>query len=320
MSLLELTVALVALASLTAPHLVSLRHASPPAAITVWLLALLVRAVVAVSLATLALIGLSDVGVVRALLDWCWHELLPDVPSQMGFGEHPIAHAVVAVPALVLGASLLWLGVRFVRADLALRRRLAGAIGRGPLGSTIVSDDRIVFAVTSVGRGRVIVSDRALGELDEDELAAGLTHELAHLRRRHRPLLLVGSVLEAVARPLPGTRTAERELRFHIERDADRYTVRTLHDPLSLASAICKAAGAPGTGLAGLGGRGRVTQRLEELLEGSPTPRRSQRAAGAMAAILVAVLVAAGLALPQWSFGNGTPPTGDDHHGCSHTS
>jgi hypothetical protein len=54
-----------------------------------------------------------------------------------------------------------------------------------------------------------------------------------------------------VARAIPGIRTGERELRFHIQRDADQYAVRTLHDPLSLASAICKAAGAPGIGLAG---------------------------------------------------------------------
>jgi hypothetical protein len=319
MRLLELTVALVALVALTAPHLVGLRRASPPAAITVWLLALVVRAVAAVSLAALALIGLSDVGVVRALLDWCWHEVLPDLPSQLGFGEHPVAHAVVAVPALVLATSLLWVGVRLVRGGLALRRKLAGALGPGPLGSTVVPDDRIVVAVSSVGRGRVIVSDRALGELDKDELAAGLVHELAHLRRRHRPLLLAGSLLAAMARPLPGTRTAERELRFHIERDADQYTVRTLDDPLSLASAICKAAGALGTGLAGLGGPGRVTQRLEELLDASPTPRRSERGAWVTAAGLLAVLVALGLSAPAWSLEGGPPPA-EGHHACSHTS
>jgi hypothetical protein len=184
MSALEPTVALVALAALVAPHLVPLRRAAPPAAITVWLLALALRAVAAVGLATLALVGLADVAPVRALLDWCWHEVLPDLPSQLGFAEHPVAHAVVAVPALALAVSLLWLALRLARGGLALRRKLAGAIGPGPLGSTVVQDERVVVAVTSVGRGRVIVSDRALGELDRGELTAGLVNELAHLRRR----------------------------------------------------------------------------------------------------------------------------------------
>lgn len=320
MSALEPTVALVALAALIAPHFVPLRHAAPPAAITVWLLVLVVRAVAAVALATLALIGLSDVGVIRALLDWCWHEVLPNVPAHLGFDEHPVAHAVVAVPAAALGGSLLWLAIRLARAAISVRRELAQAIGPGPLGSTVVPDDRVVVAVTSFGRGRVIVSDRALGELDEDELAAGLVHELAHLRRRHRPLLLAGSVLAAMARPLPGTRTAERELRFHIERDADQYTVRTLHDPLSLASAICKTAGAPGIGLAGLGGRGPVTQRLEELLDGPPSGDCSGRAAWGMAAGLLAVLVVIGLSAPEFSLGKGGQAGTDGHHACSHTS
>jgi Zn-dependent protease with chaperone function len=321
MSAHEPTVALVALVALIAPHLVPLRMAAPPAAITVWLLALTLRAVTAVGIATLALIGLADIAPLKALLDWCWHEVLPDIPNELGFAEHPVSHAVVAIPAAALGASLLWLALRLARGGLALRRRLAGAIGPGPLGSTVVADERVVVAVTSVGRGRVIISDRALGELDKGELTAGLVHELAHLRRRHRPLLLAGSLLGALGRPLPGTRAAESELRFHIERDADQFTVRELQDPLSLASAICKVAGAPGAGLAGLGGRGRVTQRLEELLDGPvPGHRNSERAAWVTAAGLLAVLVTLGLSAPAWSLGVGNQAPADDHHACSHTS
>jgi hypothetical protein len=110
-------------------------------------------------------------------------------------------------------------------------------------------------------------------------------------------------------------------LRFHIERDADQATVRELQDPLSLASAICKVAGAPGAGLAGLGGRGRVTQRLEELLDGPVPPRaRSERAAWALAAALLAVLITLGLTAPAWSLGTGKTAASEEHHACSHTS
>jgi hypothetical protein len=318
--LLEATVALAVLVALAAPHLLGLRRAEPTAAIAVWLLALTLRAVAALGLATLALIGLSDVGLVKALLDWCWHEVLPDIPSQLGFGEHPVAHAVVAVPAVALAASLLWLGLRLAHGRVAVRRKLASAIGPGPLGSTVVSDERVLVAVTSVGRGRVIVSDHALDELDRGELTAGLVHELAHLRRRHRPLLIFAAALAALARPLPGTGAAERELRFHIERDADRYTVRALDDPLALASAICKAAGVRESGLAGLAGGGLVTQRLEELLDGPAGGRRGAGRAWLAAAGLAAVIVTLALSAPAWSLAPATSAATEDSHACSHTS
>ena len=325
MSALEPALVLVVLAALTTPHLAGLRRVGPPAAITVWLLALALRAVAAVGLATLALIGLADVGVVKALLAWCWHEVLPDVPSQLGFAEHPVAHAVVAVPAVALAASLVWLGLGLARGRLAVRRKLSAAIGPGPLGSTIVPDKRVVVAVTSVGRGRVIVSDQALDKLDSGELAAGLVHELAHLRRRHRPLLIVGAVLGALGRPLPGTRAAERELRFHIERDADRYTVRALDDPLALASAICKVvrSAAPATrGLAAFGvhGAGETRTRLDCLLGGGRR-RGSARLEGvvlALALVLPVVIAVALAGFGHWLAGAAPPAALAAALSCAH--
>ena len=59
-----------------------------------------------------------------------------------------------------------------------------------------------------------------------------------------------------------------RQLRFHIERDADRSAVRERADRLALASAICKAATGATTraGMAALGGDG-TAARVRELLQ-----------------------------------------------------
>jgi hypothetical protein len=312
--------AIVALAML-APHLVPLHRAAPPVGIAVWMLVLALRAVATAALATLALVSLAEVPLVESALAWCWHALLPDLPAALGLNEHPISHAAVALPATAVAASLVWLAAGVVRGLIRLRRLLRHALGSGPLGSTVVRDDRVVLAVTGVGRGRVIVSDRALGELDESELAAGLTHEFAHLRRRHRPLLVAAALLTAVGRPLPGTWAAERQLRFHLERDADEYTLRALHDPLALASAICKAAGvAPSGAIAALGGGGRVVLRLEELLDGDRGRSAAvERTGWAMVAVIVCVVVALVVSAPAWALGG----HGDRHaygaHACEHT-
>ena len=71
-----------------------------------------------------------------------------------------------------------------------------------------------------------------------------------------------------LGRPLPGTAHAVRQLRFHIERDADRSAVRERADRLALASAICKAATGATTraGMAALGGDG-TAARVRELLQ-----------------------------------------------------
>jgi Zn-dependent protease with chaperone function len=317
-TLVPATVAAAAVA-LAAPHLVPLRHARPLPAIAVWLSALALRALLAIAIATAAMAALTTLEPLRAALDWCWHEVLPDLPAALGFAEHPVTHAAVTVPLLALVTSLLCWFVRWALAWLELRRQLSAALGPGPLGSTVVHDDRVLLAVTGCGRARVIVSDRALGELDEEELRAGLIHEHAHILRRHRPILLAGAALAALARPLPGTAAALRELRLQVERDADQYTVRTTRDPLALASAICKAAVVPERGaIASLGGQGRVRSRLIELLEGPPAAGRALRVGSWTLVVgLVCVSVALLASAPAWALNpEGVEPVHD--HGCNH--
>lgn len=112
----------------------------------------------------------------------------------------------------------------------------------------------------------LLVSDAALRAMDRDELRASFAHEIGHVRRRHRPLILGASLLAAVGRFLPGTQAAERELLFNLERDADEFAVRATNDPLALASAICKAAAGRAINYAAaLQGRGGMATRLSYL-------------------------------------------------------
>ena len=106
-----------------------------------------------------------------------------------------------------------------------------------------------------------------------DELAAGLDHERGHIARRHRFVLLFAELCRAPARLVPGTRHAVREVRFHLERDADRWALARRHDPYALAGAICKAGHGQvqqNVRVAALAG-GDVGRRLDELLTSRPS-------------------------------------------------
>ena len=319
--MLEIAVAAIVPAAVVAPHLVPLHRVSPSTAACVWLLALALRALAAIGGAIFFLIYMPQTGAFEALADWCLHEVLPILTTHLGLSGHPLAHAASVLPGLALALSVLWLLFGIGRAWVALHRMLTRAVGEGPHGSTVVRDERVLVGVTGVGKGRVLVSERALGAMDCHELEASLAHERGHINRRHRPLLLLGSFLGALARPLPGSRTAERELSFSLERDADEYALRRACDPLALASAICKAAVSTSPALAALGGRGSVSLRVEHLLAGAPTHRAAllERGSQLLAATLAALVLSLAATLPAWAVaapgvGNGATPSEGCHH------
>jgi len=303
--MLEVALALVLLAGLATPHFQDLRRVSPRAAAAIWLLALALRALVSIGAAVFFFVFVPRTSLYDAVAQWCWHEALPVVSEILGFSGHALPHAAVILPAIALALSLLWLALGLLRGWLAVRRLIARALGEGPLGSTVVPDDRVVLAAAGLGRKRILVSAGALGALDERELAASLAHESGHLSRGHRPLMILGMALGALARPVPGTRAAERRLAFHLERDADEYAVRMTRDPLALASAICKAATCLSPVLVTLGGRGSTTSRVESLLERDgdhpeTPPRGPVVALATLLTVLVLSLVAT---LLVWGLG-----------------
>ena len=298
---LEAAIALSVPALVALPHVLPLHRVKPWLAALVWIFTLTLRALVAIGGAVFVLVYLPQTGLYDAVAHWCWHEALPLVTSHLS--GHPLIHAAIVLPGLALAASVLWLLFGLMRAWLALRAKLRHAVGEGPLGSTIIEDDDIVVGVAGLGRSKIVVSDVALDAMDSAELEASLCHELGHIRRRHRPLLLLALVLSALGRLLPGTAAAERALRFHLERDADDYAVAHTRDPLALASAICKAAaGRAVAGATALGGSGCVAMRLDYLEgEGQRADRTLERGVRVLAVTLA--LTCAGLftTLPSWA-------------------
>jgi Zn-dependent protease with chaperone function len=299
--LAEAGIAAALVAAIAAPHAVPLQRVAPLLAAAVWINALLLRAAVALGGALFVLLYLPQSALFEAIARWCWHEVVPLLAMHLGLSGQPLAHAAHALPTLALAASLMWLIVGLATAWVGLRRQLRGALGDGPGGSTVIADDQVVVALTGLGRPRIVLSAAALSAMDAEELRASMAHELGHLQRRHRPMLLTALLLSALARPLPWTRAATRELAFHLERDADEFAVRETRDPLSLASAICKAAQSQAPALTALGGSGRLGSRLEILVDGGPARSAvAERIAAAVATLLAVVTLAVAATIPAW--------------------
>jgi Zn-dependent protease with chaperone function len=319
---LEAALGLTLTAAIAVPHLLDLERVTPIWAAAVWLATLALRALLAAAGAIFLFVHLPQIGLLDALTHWCLHQVMPLLTTELGVSEHPVAHAAGLLPAAVLAGSLTWLAFALTRSWVALARMLRRAVGEGPAGSTVVHDPGLLVAATRVGRGRIVVSDAALHAMDEEELEASLAHEIGHLRRRHRPILLAASVLAALARVVPGTQTVRRELHFHLERDADEYAVSRTSDPLALASAICKAATAAPRGLIALAGRGQARLRVRYLVDDQPSRagRGLELAARALAVSLAALALGVAVTLPVLALGHASAVArpADCHHQHEH--
>lgn len=308
----ELAVVVLLLA-VALPHALPLERVNPAVAAVVWLAVLGLRAVLVLGIVLAALLLLPATPLFERVADGSLHMIGEPVHTDLS-GE-PVAHfAALAPPALLALSLLVFLG-GVTRGALLLRRELVRrSLGRGPGGSLVVADRGMLVAVPGLGCRRIVLSDRALAELDGAELAACLAHERGHLRHGHRAAGLVGNLLVVLGRPLPGGRAALRGLLLSLERDADEYAVARTGDPLALASAICKVAGGSARrgvrGLAfGLDGCGGTPARLDGLMAGGRQRGSAplERAVLVAAVLLSALLVGAAVGLALW-LADAAPP------------
>lgn len=294
-----LAMAGLAAALVTLPHIA--RRSRRPAATSLVLLtvALGVRASGVMLLATYLVFALPTTPAFAALTDWCWEVAVPVLAAHVGLLGHQVGDVLSLTPFLVLCGSALWVCLRIARGARTVRQLLSWSmVGPGPGGTLILGGRGVMLGAAGMRRPRVIVSAGALAALDDDELAAAIAHERAHIRRGHRFVAAFTELCGAVARPLPGTQTIVAEVHRQVERDADASAVNQRHDRAALASAICKSAlsHAATPALALLTGSG-ASDRVEELLRGPlPTGRPSDHilrtAALAGAVLLVALTIA----------------------------
>jgi Zn-dependent protease with chaperone function len=139
-------------------------------------------------------------------------------------------------------------------------------------------------------RQLVVLTTGALAALDEDQLAAVLAHERAHLRGRHDLVLTASAALLRAFPPVPAFRNAHRELTRLVEMLADDVAARR-NDRLTIATALVRLAEASAP-VAALGAGGSTSLARVRRLVAPAHPL------GATRSVLTALATAALLATP----------------------
>jgi hypothetical protein len=153
----------------------------------------------------------------EAVADLCEHLL-----GELAPGGTPLGMAA-AMTALLLAVGT---GRSLLRARQSRRvLRVEPEIGwhRELLGHDLVvlpSEELVAFSA-GVHPPQVVVSQRLVDLLADDELAAVLRHELTHIRHRHDRYLLLARVVEQGLGLLPLVRRSTGALRCALERWAD---------------------------------------------------------------------------------------------------
>jgi Zn-dependent protease with chaperone function len=220
-------------------------------------------------------------------------------------GSRSTASYVVAVVALlvtltVLGRLLLTghlVGTR-LRALRRRHRELVDVLSadESPLGARVlpVAEAPMAWCLPGVRRSRIVLTEAAVERLREDELAAVLAHERAHLRARHDLVLEAFTVLHRAFPRVLSSRRALDEVRLLVEVLADR-SARQRVGARPLVSALSRlvgeglpeaALGAAGTGVSTEAGTGTLRARLDVLLDEESHPVQ----AGVLYALAIAVL------------------------------
>lgn len=193
--------------------------------------------------------GLAPWG--RALLPAGWALLSGRPAGDPVRGDHWIALTLAGVLAVELVGVLLLSWVRTTRT----RRRHRALLELVVEPSAALPDTRLLEHPAPVAfcipgaRPLLVLSSGIVAELDDDQLAAVVAHERAHLKEHHHLLLLPFVAWEAALPVLPAAGRAHAAVRELVEMRADDVALASLTGPgarRTLARAIVAAAGGAG--------------------------------------------------------------------------
>jgi Zn-dependent protease with chaperone function len=210
-----------------------------------------------------------------------------------------IVYVIVFAVTLVIGARLTY---AVVQVAIATRRRRAhhrmvvDLVGKSQGTHLRILDVEQPLAYCLPGvRSRVVVSAGALNTLADNEMAAILTHERAHLRARHDLVLEMFTAVHAAFPRFVRSAHALHAVRLLIELLADDAAVRAAGPtPLARALVACASGHTPSGALA-VGGPTTVLR--VRRLGGQPNSR-ALAAAAYLAAAAVVVVPTVALAVP----------------------
>ncbi len=208
---------------------------------------------------------------------------------------------VLTLTALVL-VRLCWSVWRVARDTRERRRRhrelldvLATTDGTSPGMRILLERTPVAYCVPALRNSRVVVSSGTIDELEDDELAAVMAHERAHVRYRHDLVVEAFTALRYAFPMVPRGDAPLRQSRVLIEMLADD-RARHEHGTVPLARALVKLADQR-TPAGALGVDSAAALRLERLAQ-RQRPHAAEAALAYVLAIGVLVVPTVSLAVP----------------------
>lgn len=259
--------------------------------------------------------GLSIIGalLVHGLAPWghslpeaVWSVLTGDSAADPVRGDHWVTLTLAGVLAAELIGVLVLSWARITRTRRRHRALLELVVQPASQPDTRLLEHPAPVAFCIPGaRPLLVLSSGMVAELDEEQLAAVVAHERAHLAEHHHLLLLPFVAWKAALPVLPAAERAYDAVRDLVEMRADDVALRSLPATTprrTLAEAIVAAAGGPGGGVvpsgalavSGAGVRARVVRLLEPA---DPLPPAARWTA-LTCAVLLLLLPTALLLLP----------------------
>ncbi|NUR86773.1 MAG: M56 family metallopeptidase [Nonomuraea sp.] len=209
-----------------------------------------------------------------------------DLPHQVALAAGLAMLAVLVVVTIAAGAQAL----RARRRHRMLLRLISHDDPVVPGVKVLDHPRAAAYAVPGL-RSQVVVSEGALKLLSEDELAAVLAHEAAHVRERHDLVLLPFAALRKTLPWLRVVREAQEQVELLIEMAADD-RARRYCSPRRLATALLRfgTAGAMPTpsGMIGVHAHN-VMARVDRLVKPGPDLSRKLRYGLALLAVTLVV-------------------------------
>lgn len=200
---------------------------------------------------------------------------------------HPRPRSTLLEVAILLIAAVASIGVlvrllvnghnvgRRIRAARAEHRQLVDLVGRHEGDHTrVLPSHRLSAYCVPGGRSRLVLTEAAFTALPDDQLAAVVAHEEAHLRERHDLVLEFFTVLHTATPTLLRTDAALREVALLVEVLADR-AAREQVGEVALGRAIvslAEATGEPDLTPGASAGAGAAATRIRLLAADDPTP------------------------------------------------
>ncbi|MGH2598941.1 MAG: M56 family metallopeptidase [Dehalococcoidia bacterium] len=226
-----------------------------------------------------------------ALLEACTMALRTQYATPVG-AAGSIAGATLAVAVIARAGYCLGRGLLTARRQRRRQAEVLALIGRPDqrLGALII-DHGIAVAYCLPGRTRrVVLTSAAVASLDDDQLAAVLAHEAAHLRGRHHLVLAMAAALTNAFPFVPGLRHAHTQIARLVEMLADDAAARRC-DRLTVATALVALAEGHAPTAALAAGGPTALARVRRLV--SPA-----RPLGALRTTFAATVLAAALVFP----------------------